>query len=39
MVGGAVVTRDWAESIGAEYSSDGVEAVNVAARICMDNRS
>ena len=39
MVGGAVVTRDWAESIGAEYSSDGVDAVNVAARICMDNRS
>ncbi|MGD9824503.1 homocysteine S-methyltransferase family protein [Desulfobacter sp.] len=38
MVGGAVVTREWAESIGAEYSSDGVEAVNVAARICMDKR-
>lgn len=36
MVGGAVVTREWAESIGAEYCSDGVEAVNVAARICMD---
>lgn len=38
MVGGAVVTREWAESIGAEYSSDGVEAVNVAARICMGKR-
>lgn len=38
MVGGAVVTREWAESIGAEYSSDGVGAVNVAARICMNNR-
>ncbi|MBP8830047.1 MAG: homocysteine S-methyltransferase family protein [Desulfobacter sp.] len=36
MVGGAVVNREWAESIGAEYCSDGVEAVNVAARICMD---
>jgi 5-methyltetrahydrofolate--homocysteine methyltransferase len=38
MVGGAVVTREWAESIGAEYSSDGVEAVNVAARICTENK-
>ncbi|MDC7126285.1 MAG: homocysteine S-methyltransferase family protein [Spirochaetales bacterium] len=37
MVGGAVVTRAWAASIGAEYSSDGVEAVNVASRLCTRN--
>ncbi len=29
MVGGAVVTRDFAESIGAAYAQDGVEAVRV----------
>ena len=33
MVGGAVVTREWAESIGANYSKDGVEAVKVAANL------
>ena len=31
MVGGAVVTKEWAESIGANYSKDGVEAVKVAS--------
>ena len=35
MVGGAVVTREWAESIGASYSSDGVEAVNKASELCL----
>ena len=33
MVGGAVVTRDWASSIGASYSKDGVEAIKVAEEI------
>lgn len=33
MVGGAVVTRDWASSIGANYSKNGVEAVRVAAEL------
>jgi 5-methyltetrahydrofolate--homocysteine methyltransferase len=35
MAGGAVVTREWAESIGAEYSSDGVKAVNKAEELCV----
>jgi len=29
LVGGAVVTRDYADSIGALYGKDGVEAVRV----------
>ena len=33
MVGGAVVTREWAESIGANYSKDGVEAIRVAEEL------
>ena len=33
MAGGAVVTREWAESNGASYSRDGVEAVKVALRL------
>ena len=33
MVGGAVVTPEWAESIGARYSRDGVDAVNTARQI------
>lgn len=33
MVGGAVVTPGFAESIGAHYSSDGVDAVKVAEQI------
>ncbi len=33
MVGGAVVTRDYAKSIGAHYSKDGVEAVKVAEEL------
>ena len=33
MVGGAVVTKEWAESIGANYSKDGVEAVKVASQL------
>jgi 5-methyltetrahydrofolate--homocysteine methyltransferase len=35
ITGGAVVTREWAESIGAEYASDGVEAVNRAIKLCL----
>ena len=38
MVGGAVVTRDWAQSIGAEYSADGVEAVSKASEICLSEQ-
>ena len=33
IVGGAVVTRTYADSIGAEYARDGVEAVQVIQRI------
>ncbi len=33
IVGGAVVTKAYADSIGAEYARDGVEAVNVIQRI------
>lgn len=33
MVGGAVVTPEWAEKIGAHYSRDGVEAVRVARQL------
>jgi len=33
MVGGAVVTKEWAQSIGANYSKDGVEAVKVASNL------
>lgn len=33
MVGGAVVTKEWAESIEASYSKDGVEAVKVASNL------
>ena len=33
MLGGAVVTKDYAQSLGAEYSKDGVEAVSVAKRL------
>lgn len=33
MVGGAVVTRGYAESIGARYARDGVEAVRVAEKL------
>jgi 5-methyltetrahydrofolate--homocysteine methyltransferase len=33
VVGGAVVTKAYAESIGAEYARDGVEAVQVIQRI------
>lgn len=33
MVGGAVVTRSFAESIGAHYSSDAVDAVRVAREL------
>ena len=34
MAGGAVVTREWAESIGAVYAADGVDAVRKAMQIC-----
>jgi len=33
IVGGAVVTKAYAESIGAEYARDGVEAVQVFQRL------
>jgi 5-methyltetrahydrofolate--homocysteine methyltransferase len=33
IVGGAVVTKAYAESVGAEYARDGVEAVQVIQRI------
>ncbi len=33
IVGGAVVTRAYADSVGAEYARDGVEAVQVIQRI------
>jgi 5-methyltetrahydrofolate--homocysteine methyltransferase len=33
VVGGAVVTKTYAESIGAEYARDGVEAVQVIQRM------
>jgi 5-methyltetrahydrofolate--homocysteine methyltransferase len=33
IVGGAVVTKAYAESIGAEYARDGVEAVQVIQRL------
>ena len=33
MVGGAVVTKAYAESIGAHYAKDGVEAVRVAEKL------
>ncbi len=35
IAGGAVVTREWAESIGAEYASDGVAAVKKASELCL----
>jgi len=38
MIGGAVVTREWAASIGAEYSADGVEAVNKANELCVSEK-
>lgn len=38
VVGDAAVPRDWAQSIGAKYASNGVEALNVAARICLGNK-
>ncbi len=33
MVGGAVVTKEYAESIGAHYAKDGVEAVKVVEKL------
>jgi len=35
MVGGAVVTRDYAKELGAAYSKDGVEAVKVARQLSL----
>ncbi|MDD5724378.1 MAG: homocysteine S-methyltransferase family protein [Syntrophales bacterium] len=35
MVGGAVVTKAYAESIGAHYAKDGVEAVRVAEKLTL----
>lgn len=37
ILGGAVVTRSFAESIGAEYARDGVEAVRVISRLIGGN--
>lgn len=34
MIGGAVVTEDYARSIGAYYSKDAVEASHVAKKLC-----
>jgi 5-methyltetrahydrofolate--homocysteine methyltransferase len=39
LVGGAVVTSEFAESIGASYARDGVEAVRVAHRLVEKKRS
>ncbi|HWR68008.1 MAG TPA: hypothetical protein VN416_03210, partial [Desulfomonilia bacterium] len=39
LVGGAVVTSEFAESIGAGYARDGVEAVRVAHRLVEKRRS
>jgi 5-methyltetrahydrofolate--homocysteine methyltransferase len=36
MVGGAVVTREYARSLGAGYGKDGVEAVRVAEQLIND---
>jgi len=33
IVGGAVITRAYARSIGAEYAGDGVEAVRVVKKL------
>ena len=33
IVGGAVITKSYARSLGAEYARDGVEAVRVIKRI------
>ncbi len=38
MAGGAVVTKEWAESIGAHYSRDGVEAVRVASALATQKK-
>ena len=38
LVGGAVVTRDYARSIGAHYAKDGVEAVKTVASIIHSNK-
>ena len=37
MVGGAVVTSSWAESIGAHYAKDGVDAVRLADSLLVEN--
>lgn len=34
IIGGAVVSRSYAKSIGAEYAKDGVGAVRLAQRLC-----
>jgi 5-methyltetrahydrofolate--homocysteine methyltransferase len=35
MIGGAVITQDYADEIGADgYSRDAAEAVKVARRLC-----
>jgi len=36
MVGGAVVNKFYADSIGASYAKDGVEAVRVAEKLAGD---
>jgi len=39
LVGGAVVTPSWAESIGARYAKDGVEAVRVVGELLKKKES
>ncbi|MDO9515383.1 MAG: homocysteine S-methyltransferase family protein [Syntrophales bacterium] len=39
MVGGAVVTKAYADSIGAHYAKDGVEAVRVAEKLTLGKDS
>ena len=37
IIGGAVVSRSYAQSIGAEYAKDGVGAVQLAQRLCAES--
>ncbi len=37
IIGGAVVSKSYAQSIGAEYAKDGVGAVRLAQRLCTES--
>jgi 5-methyltetrahydrofolate--homocysteine methyltransferase len=37
VIGGAVVSKSYAQSIGAEYAKDGVGAVRLAQRLCAES--